>query len=66
VIIDAALFATLAVSLLVGAATGHGSFAGSILISGLGLMLLVVSAVVFVVGIMYWRLSKPGREDAND
>jgi hypothetical protein len=66
VIVDAALFAALAVSLLVGGATGDGSFAGNILITGLGLMLLVVSAVVLIVGIMYWRSSQPGREDADD
>jgi hypothetical protein len=48
--IGAALLGGLAVSLLVEAATGHGSFAGNILITGLGLMLLAVSAVVLIFG----------------
>jgi hypothetical protein len=54
------------VSLLVEAATGHGSFTGNILIMGLGLMLLILSAVVLIVGIRYWRLSQPSSEDANN
>jgi uncharacterized membrane protein YobD (UPF0266 family) len=57
--IDAALFGCLAVSLLVEAATGHGSFAGNILLTGLGLLLLVLSAVIFIFGIMYWKSSQP-------
>jgi hypothetical protein len=61
----AALFGCFAVSLLVEAATGHGSRGGNILILGLGLMLLVLSAVVLIVGIMYWRLSQPSPADAN-
>jgi hypothetical protein len=64
--IGAVLVAGLAVSLMVEAATGHGSFASNILIMGLGLMLLVVSAVLLIVGIMYWRLSQPSPEDANN
>ena len=66
VFIGAALFGCLAVSLLVEAATGHGSFAGNILIMGLGLMLLGVSAAVLIVGIIYWRLSQPSPDDANN
>jgi hypothetical protein len=45
----------LAVSLLVEAATGHGSVASNILIMGFGLMLLFGSAVLLIVGIIYWR-----------
>jgi len=56
----------LAVSLLVEAATGDESFAGSIFITGLGLTLLALSAVVLIVGIVYWRLSQPIRENANN
>jgi len=60
-----ALSGCLAVSLLVEAATGHGSFVGNIVMMGLGLMLLVLSAIVLIFGIMYWRLSQPSPEDAN-
>jgi hypothetical protein len=64
--IGAVLVGGLAVSLLVEAASGHGSFAGNILIMGLGLMLLVLSAVGLIVGTMYWRLSQPSSEDADN
>jgi len=64
--IGAALLAGLAVSMLVEAATGHGSLAGDILMMGLALMLLVLSAVLIILGIMYWRLSQPSPEDANN
>ncbi len=66
VFIGAVLVGGLAVSLLVEAAIGRGSFAGSILITGLGLILLALSAVVLIVGIVYWRLSQPSPDDANN
>lgn len=65
VFVGAVLVGGFAVSLLVEAVTGHGSFAGNILTGGLGLMLLVLSAVVLVVGIIYWRLSQPNYYDSN-
>jgi protein-S-isoprenylcysteine O-methyltransferase Ste14 len=65
VFIGVALLGCFAVSLLVEAATGHGSSAGNILMMGLGLMLLVLSAIVLIFGIKYWRLSQPRPEDAN-
>jgi len=54
------------VSLLVEAATAHGSPTGAILMMGLGLMLLVLSAVLIIFGILYWGLSQPSPEDANN
>jgi predicted membrane channel-forming protein YqfA (hemolysin III family) len=66
VFLGAALFGCLAVRVLVEAATGHGSFGGNILLMGLGLMLLVVSAVAFIVGIICWRSSQPCRKDAKN
>ena len=66
VFLGAALFGCLAVRLLVEAATGHGSFGGNILLMGLGLMLLVLSSAVLIVGIVYWRLSQPSREDVKN
>ena len=54
-----------AVSLFIGAATRHGSPGGTILSIGLGLILLVLSPSVFLVGIVYWTLSQPSPGDKN-
>ena len=43
-----------AFTLLMGAITGRG-FAGSILLGGFGLLLLLVFVSVFVVALMWWR-----------
>ncbi len=64
--IGAGCIGWLAVSLLFEAATGHGSPAGDILIVGLGLLLLLVSAVVLIFGIIYWKLPKPSPGDRNN
>jgi cytosine/uracil/thiamine/allantoin permease len=57
----------LVVSLLLGVLNGDGSAEGNILSMGLGLMLLILSAFVLVVGIINWgKLSLPSSEDAND
>jgi hypothetical protein len=64
--IGAALFVGwLAMWLLIGAATEHGSVEGKILSIGLGLLLLLF-AVVLMVGIIFWRWSKPGTEGENN
>jgi hypothetical protein len=64
--IGAGLFAGwVAMWLLIGAATEHGSVEGKILSIGLGLPLLL-SAVVLMVGIILWRWSKPGTEGENN
>jgi F0F1-type ATP synthase membrane subunit a len=46
-----------ALTMLVGAVTGKG-FAGSLLLGGFGLLLLLVAGFVFVLTVMYWRSSK--------
>jgi hypothetical protein len=62
----ALLLGGLGVSLLVEAATGHGSSEGNLIRIAVGLMLLVSSPVFFIVGIINWRLSQPSSEDANN
>jgi hypothetical protein len=59
------LVGRLGVSLLVGAATSHGSRGGNILSIGLGLILLLLSPVAFIVGIVYLILSGPSLGDKN-
>jgi hypothetical protein len=48
-------FAGFALWLFVDAVTGHGSSGGNILRFGFGLMLLVSSLTVFIIGIIFWR-----------
>ena len=58
--IGAALFlGWLAVSMVVEAITGQGSSGGSLVLISVGLLLLVFSTIVFVVGIIILRQLQP-------
>jgi predicted membrane channel-forming protein YqfA (hemolysin III family) len=52
-------------SLLVESFNGHGSPGGNILLFALGLILLVLSAVAFLVGVVRWTSSSPNPRDKN-
>ena len=52
-------------SLLVESFDGHGSPAGNVLLFALGLILLVLSAVTFIVGVVRWTSSSPNPRDKN-
>jgi hypothetical protein len=56
-LIVSSLVGVIAFAFLAGAATGTG-FAGSILLGGLGIVLLFVFVFVFAVSVMYWKTSK--------
>jgi hypothetical protein len=53
------------VLLLVQAFNGHGSPGGTALLFVLGLILLTLSPAVFIVGIVYWTLSRPSPGERN-
>jgi len=53
------------VLLLFEAFDGHGSLAGTTLLFGLGLFLLILSPIVFIVGLINWRLAHRSLEDAG-
>lgn len=53
------------VLLLFEAFDGHGSPVGDTLLFGFGLFLLALSPIVFILGLITWRLAHPGPEDAN-
>jgi hypothetical protein len=57
----------LEVALLVEALAGQGSSESDTLIVGLGLVLFILSAFLFIVGIINWRrLSRPFTEEASN
>jgi len=62
----ALLVGGLAVSLLVESTRGHGSSSGNVILFLGGFFLLVLSPAVFILGIVYWSLSRPGRRDADN
>jgi hypothetical protein len=65
--IGTALFvACYGVSLLVEAFDEHGSPGGNVLMIGLGLFLLVLSPIVFIAGLINWRLAHSSPRDANN
>ena len=53
------------VLLLVQAFNGHGSPGGNALLFVLGLILLALSPAAFIVGIVYWTLSRPSQGEKN-
>jgi hypothetical protein len=55
----ALLVVWLAVSLLIEVMTGHGSSAGNILRIGLSIFLFAVSAILFIIAALNWRLAYP-------
>jgi hypothetical protein len=66
VLIGAGLFVGgLGVLLIVGTVIGHGSFEGNILSMSLGLVLLILSAFLLIVGSLNWA-SPPCTEDVNN
>ena len=68
VLLGAGLFVGwLEVALLVEVMTGQGNSEGDTLIVGLGLGLFILSAFLFIVGIINWRrLSRPFTEEASN
>jgi len=53
------------VLLLVQGFNGHGSPGGNALLFVLGLILLALSPAAFIVGIVYWTLSRPSQGEKN-
>jgi hypothetical protein len=51
--------------LLFNAFDGHGSVVGNIALFGLGLLLLVLSPIVLIVGVINWRKALAATEDAD-
>jgi hypothetical protein len=62
---DAFFIGCYGVLLLFEAFAGHGSPVGNTLLFGLGLFLLVLSPIVFVLGVITWRVAHPSREDTD-
>ena len=65
-IVSALLVGWLAVSMLAEGANGHGSFAGNAFLIGFGVLLLVLTPIIFIVGIINWKkASQPDTQDLN-
>ncbi len=52
-------------SFLVESFNAHGSPGGNALLFALSLILLVLSLTTFIVGIAYWKQSRPSSADKN-
>jgi len=44
---------------------GHGSLMGNTLLFGLGLFLLVLSPIVFILGLINWRSARPSPDNTD-
>jgi len=62
----ALIVAGLGLSLLFGAARGHGTASGNVLLFVTGFLLLILSPAVFILGIVYWNSSRPDRTDTDE
>jgi hypothetical protein len=54
------------VLLIVGAFDGHGSPLGNVLLTAISLFLLGLSSVIFIVGLINWRLAHASPWDTDN